>query len=406
MALSQKKPERDALLLADAKNGQTPAQLAIKYKISVGAVSIAFKRMGFSRVGYRKENGIMGIKPQRNAEIVAAIKNGESIQNIALRYAIDEEAIRAILRKYEPLLYKKLKNEIEQKRLKAREEAKRATAAQKKAIEAAEIAARKTEIAAILKHNPLPPGASRNARIVALAIKNKHTLAEIGKRFNITRERVRQILKRYGIHIKRTSETTERNISICTDYKNGLTQVQLEAKYNLSHQAVYDILKTEIKDFVPDYKKQKQKTKQFIVKSFLAGHSYEKIAESVPYHKYYVRALLIKLGYVKVKLSSRPDVVARRRKQIAENIKAGKSLLYIGKTQKVCYLIMYQIAIKEGLREEYNALHRQRNKALIKDFVKGMSMEDILKKYKLPLFTVKLIIGKTRMKQANYKDMQ
>ncbi len=288
----------------------------------------------------------MGIKPQRNAEIVAAIKNGESIQNIALRHAIDEEGIRAILRKYEPLFYKKLKNEIQQKRLKAREEAKRATAAQKKVIEVAEIAARKAEIEAILKHNPLPAKASQNARIIALAIKNKYTLAEIGKQFNITRERVRQILKRYGLRIKRSSKTLERNISICTDYKKGLTQLQLEAKYNLSHKAVYDILKTEIKDFVPDYKKQKQKIRQFVVKSFLAGHSYEKIAESVPYHKYYVRGLLIKLGYVKVKLSIRPDVVARRRKQIAENIKAGKSLLYIGKTQKVCYLIMYQIATK------------------------------------------------------------
>ncbi len=61
---------------------------------------------------------------------------------------------------------------------------------------------------------------------------------------------------------------------------------------------------------------------------------------------------------------------------------------------------------KEGLREEYNALQRQRNKALTKDFLRGMSIEDILKKYKLPLYTVKLIIGKTRMKQVNYKDMQ
>ncbi len=63
MALSQKKPERDAQLLADAKNGQTPAQLAIKYKISVGAVSVPLNEWGFRAWATEKKTASWALSP-------------------------------------------------------------------------------------------------------------------------------------------------------------------------------------------------------------------------------------------------------------------------------------------------------------------------------------------------------
>ncbi len=87
--------------------------------------------------------------------------------------------------------------------------------------------------------------AERLTEIVSLR-KQDLSLAEIGKRVGLTRERIRQILDYNGIdtsvHAGKNSNDA-RNKSIVSDYVNEMSAKDLSQKYNLKEQSIYQLLR-------------------------------------------------------------------------------------------------------------------------------------------------------------------
>jgi uncharacterized protein (DUF433 family) len=136
-----------------------------------------------------------------------------------------------------------------------------------------------------------PFDANRAEEMSALYKKEGLTLAEIGERFNVTRERVRQILRANGVkslgrreRSKSEQPLTTKEKKIAAAYDNGTSPAELKEKYpGLTYVSLQTILKragveTKPKGFF-NRRKGYEKTVKGIVRDYKRGIDTGEIAD-------------------------------------------------------------------------------------------------------------------------------